>query len=549
MPSSEPKPSFNLIDTPWIKVLTTESLAEEVSVRELFRNAHLYQCFNGEMPTQNFALLRFLLVFLYRSLQETLTDDPVEDWEALWEAEELPVETIEAYLDAWKENFDLFDADKPFLQVSDLTISKDEWHSLERIVPDSNDQGSLFSRRDPNLPITAAEAARWLLTCHAYDSAGIKTHAVGDPRGKNGKIYAGDGRGIGWCGWLGGITIVGKTIKETLLLNFLPEYATADDAPYWETSKLSVGERAGSEVIPTGPVSLLVWPSRRVRLQQTDDGNVSAVRLTYGDPLDHRSQYGTELMTRWRYSAPQSKAAKADIYMPEQLDGSRALWRGITSLLPDGNIEMVKGQSGKVAAKIPSTSTQWIQRMVNEGILPEDYFLTLSVVSVVYGPQQSVVDFTVHDELTFRSTLTSKTQTDLRAHIRIAVLRAEAAGVAYGNFRGNLAKSSGSGLEGDRDRAFKEYYSQIDPLFRAWISSLDSNSNPEQSLQEWTETTRNLVHNLGANALKGVSDAAWIGREIKDQFFDAGLSEKWFRQAVAKCLPSPQQSPSITSEE
>ena len=53
--------SFNLLDEPWISVMSMDGQQLDVSLKEVFSHAQEYQCLAGEMETQNFAVLRFLL--------------------------------------------------------------------------------------------------------------------------------------------------------------------------------------------------------------------------------------------------------------------------------------------------------------------------------------------------------------------------------------------------------------------------------------------------------------------------------------------------------
>ena len=56
---------FNLLDEPWIKVIDGDCRIHEVSLTGLFEHAHDYQDLCGELPTQDFAMLRLLLAVLH----------------------------------------------------------------------------------------------------------------------------------------------------------------------------------------------------------------------------------------------------------------------------------------------------------------------------------------------------------------------------------------------------------------------------------------------------------------------------------------------------
>ncbi|MBF1269036.1 MAG: type I-E CRISPR-associated protein Cse1/CasA, partial [Oribacterium parvum] len=55
---------FNLLEENWIRVLE-EGEMKEVSLITIFENAEKYRCLAGEMATQDFAMLRFLLAVLH----------------------------------------------------------------------------------------------------------------------------------------------------------------------------------------------------------------------------------------------------------------------------------------------------------------------------------------------------------------------------------------------------------------------------------------------------------------------------------------------------
>lgn len=87
---------FNLLDEPWIRVMTEDCAVVECSLMQVLLNSHRYQRLAGELPTQDVALLRLLLAILqtvfYRVDPEG-EDEPIEDraaairrWQALWNA-------------------------------------------------------------------------------------------------------------------------------------------------------------------------------------------------------------------------------------------------------------------------------------------------------------------------------------------------------------------------------------------------------------------------------------------------------------------------------
>ena len=56
---------YNLLDEPWIMVMTEDGENKKVSLQEVFRHAHTYRSLAGDMATQDFAVMRVLLAVLH----------------------------------------------------------------------------------------------------------------------------------------------------------------------------------------------------------------------------------------------------------------------------------------------------------------------------------------------------------------------------------------------------------------------------------------------------------------------------------------------------
>ena len=99
---------FNLLDERWIRVIDRNCKVVEVSLMEVFRDAHLYQDLCGELSTQDFAVMRVLLAILHTvfaryDINGNISrlhdpDDALDRWEELWTKKKFPEEVIAAYL-------------------------------------------------------------------------------------------------------------------------------------------------------------------------------------------------------------------------------------------------------------------------------------------------------------------------------------------------------------------------------------------------------------------------------------------------------------------
>lgn len=228
-------------------MLGEDGLEEELSLREVFAQAEGLRCVVGDLPTQDFALVRLLLAILHDAL-----DGPAdaEDWRQLWEDKD-SFGPVASYLDKHRGSFDLLHPSAPFFQAAGLRAVSGEVSSLDRVVADVPNGDRFFTMRAAGASrLGFAEAARWLVHVHAFDSSGIKTGAEGDPRVKGGRGYP---QGVAWAGNLGGVLVEGSTLRETLLLNLVAADTgnlriASQDRPAWRGARLGPAETGELEL-------------------------------------------------------------------------------------------------------------------------------------------------------------------------------------------------------------------------------------------------------------------------------------------------------------
>lgn len=526
--------SFNLIDEPWILVRTLEGNVENVSLRAALQRSAQFDRLAGELPTQDFAVLRILLAVLYRALLSQELDDPEEEWLAWWQAESLPMAAIDTYLDTWHDSFNLFDSVHPWFQASGLRTSKDETKPVSLLVPDSPEMSFFAMRRDVD-SLTPAESARWLVHSQAYDFSGIKSGAADDPRVKGGKGYP---IGPGFAGWLGGITVTGANLRETLLLNLVASFDVSDDLPIWEQPPLTGAPRDSASA--TGPVSLFTWPQRRIKLFRNDAGNVDRVLIANGDPVDYRFQLKSEPMTGWRFSKPQTAKTGETVYMPRAFSSDAAIWRGLNALLP----VTVENQIDDFR---PAKVIDWVQTLAQNGYLPKDRLMTISTVSMVYGTQQASWEEIVSDELSFDVRLAASTTSTAKNAALDAVDRTVRGVHALRRFAENVQVAAGrsDAMSDAGERAF----AVLDQPFRAWLRNFSPDEDVVKQLQQWTDTARNILLKLAENIAKQASPKAFVGRSVSlgsgEFVMDLGKAQALFQASLYKELP-PLHETSVT---
>ncbi|SDK37782.1 type I-E CRISPR-associated protein Cse1/CasA [Streptomyces indicus] len=539
--------SYDLTVRPWIPVQCTDGTEGVLSLLDVFVQARKVRRIVGDLPTQEFALLRLLLAVLHDALDGR--PDDTDDWAELWESAE-PFDAVPAYLEQHRDRFDLLHPVAPFFQVAELRTGKNEVFALDRIVADVPNGDPFFSMRRPGADrLGFAEAARWVVHAHAYDTSGIKTGAVGDPDAKAGKAYP---KGPAWAGNLGGIAAEGRSLRETLLLNLIAPgsglvHAAKDDAPAWRRPPCAPGENRdpGFASRPSGVRDLYTWQSRRIRLHYDADG-VHGVLLSYGDGLVQRNRQKYEPMSAWRRSEPQEKKLReVPVYLPREHKPERAAWRGMQSLVaPVGQGE--KTGRNEPAGFLRPALADWLGLLVDEGHIEPAARLRLRTYGVVYGTQQSVIDEITADGVDLSVALLGEQDRLMGQTAVDAVGDADAAVRVLADLAGDLAHAAGAETDRAKKTAGDLGYAALDGPYRIWVSGLAPGVDRHEHREIWQESVFSTVWGLGRRLLDEAGEAAFAGRQFKTSkgtvILDSALADLWFRSRLRRALPAAQSS-------
>lgn len=553
---SEAPKSFNLLEQPWIDVLQSDGTSAMVSVKELLANAQHYQRLASSLETVNFAVLRVLLAVLYRSWDASTHRNEMRaarHWQQKWEAPSVYDEEVQAYLEEFRDHFDLRHPERPFLQVADLHTSRNEWKSLNILIPDAGEVGDLFTMRTDIESLTPAAAAKYLIHANAYDYSGIKSGAVGDERVKGGRGYP---LGIGWAGWLGGTTLEGHNLRETLLLNYIPyrEQAGSDeDVPVWEleeplTPAPREGFEANEENIASGRVELLTWPQRRLRLHWEGD-LVTGVLITNGDALGYTVQDETETMTPWRFSDPQTTKAREARYMPASMQPGRMVWRSLPNLLPNSDSAKAKSKyaPGVPLAK-PAATVSWIGYLSAQGHLDPSYPVRMRMTSMIYGAKSSSYADILSDSLQVSALLLSDDGEVLRSIARMSIRRTEEVDYALRQFNSNVTFAVSGDTAKDSDEVQTAFYFNLDLPFRKWLSELAGSSNPDDLLADWNHQLRSAAIEQAEQILAKQPPGVWSGRVQDSTRITGPVAMNRLRGALYKSLGPTNTEKEIENE-
>lgn len=519
---------FNLVDEPWLPVKYRDGTAGELSLREVFHRAPSIRCLVGDIPQQEVPMLRLCEAVVYRlytcaCLADLTHEEMLDEWEEHWKRGSFDSRVIDSYLDKFYGRFDLF-GEMPFLQVPGLAYQSDgkPYDSIAEILADVPKPGKfLFSMRAKGSleGISCAEAARWLLFFLAYDVAGIKTPVVGNLRASKGKVYAPKGLpGVGWLGSIGSVFVEGRSLFETLMLNWVmydnvsyggDVFRLQDDLPPWERSASSADSAA---VSPSGPVSLFTLQSRRLRLVPDPSGSsVIGIVSCYGDIVRPTEARGRETMTAWRESTKQQKALGLPFVplMPQVHDCSRALWRGLGPLLARGT------KAGK--RDLRPAVIRWNEELREEGVEGLPKTLCVHAQGVEYGSQSSVVTNAYDDSLDLGDAMLRRDSVATNCAIETVDLIDKAVFQLACLVR-NLESSAGGKRDAYTvnrvsDDVKERAYLSLDELARNSLRSFTADQGPGPYCQQWRDAAKAILLRLGNDYVVQSGTSRFIRRE------------------------------------
>jgi CRISPR system Cascade subunit CasA len=519
--------SFNLIDEPWLPCLDRRGQQVTCSLRTVLRRAHELRDLVVDTPTQYPPIIRLLLSILHRAAAGPVTE---EMWTQLWNEGRFP-DVLDEYLDRVAERFDLFHPAMPFMQVAGLTAQNGETKTVAQLIPylASGNNVPLFSAaRDDQPPaLTPAEAARWLLHAHAWDTAAIKTGATGDPKARGGKTT---GNPPGYLGELGVVVPVGKTLFETLELNLVRGGYGDEDLPPWERDP---DGPEWTERPPRGRVDLYTWQSRRIRLipELTADGvRVRRCVVTAGDRVVLHLVDQIETHSAFRRSENKEKQLKlARVYLPHVHDPAKKLWRGLGAILAD-----TRADDGRMR---PLVLTQLGEPLWLD--LLREAPVRLRGVGISYGNQRAVVDEVYDDEIPLPVLLLAEQGREWYDAVLRGVALVEEAARAVGRLAANLARAAGSRDQagGYDQRARERFYATLDLPFRRWLEHLRRpDGSPEELLSSWADQVKRYADELADDLLRAAPPVAVAGRPDPQgkngEWLSSAIAEKYYRHAV-----------------
>lgn len=519
--------AFDLLDEPWIRVMTHDRQIRELSLTQALLQSHEYRRLAGELPTQDVAILRLLLAVLHTVFYRVDldgADDPIEErgqalarWRALRQAGRLPEGPIHAYLEHWHDRFWLFHPERPFYQVPGADVGTlYKAQKLNGELSESSNKPRLFPVRAGAAKerLTYAEAARWLVTMMGFDDVSTKVET---------------GTGIGWLGQHIDLYAVGDNLFETLLLNlvFLKDGNTLweeKNVPAWEKDPAKTAKKKVIAV-PGDQAGLLTLQSRRTILVRDGD-MVIGCHTTGGDYFgeDGAAAASNEQMTQWIIDPK----AKKDVprFIPKSPCADRAMWRDFETIVDKRQRQV----------PIPGVMA-WLQRLREKGLLP-NRTIRLSAVGIVYGSKNCSTADIVSDHLDFHAALLNEAgalwnELVSRKIDEIDKAAEQVALLAEHLFRAGGGQPGSPAQDARKRQAKQDFYAAVDIEFRHWLSLIDPEEGDDEDLRaekdaQWRKTACRIALQQGRGMVDRAGTPAFVGRWVKKEGKKAKKDEKEF---------------------
>lgn len=511
-----PEIEFNLLDEPWIRVMTEDCKVQECTLPQVLLESHHYLRLAGELPTQDVAILRLLLAVLHTVFYRMDTDgeeDPIEDptqairrWQELWKAGRFPQAPIQTYLQQWKDRFWLFHPDHPFYQVPSASAGTTYTAAkLNGELSESNNKVRLFSVRagqDKNR-LSYAEAARWLVTLIGFDDSSTKVET---------------GTGAGWLGQHINLYAMGNNLFETLMLNLVllrnGTEVWGENKPSWEENKPKTAKKR-EIAVPDNQAELLTLQSRRVFLYR-ESNKVVKYSTTGGDFFGEDGSVNafSEQMTQW--VAKKVGRNKAPQAIPKIPNPDKQMWRDFETVVSQDTIQ-------------PGIA-RWIVCLYQKRILKSTSIRFCSV-GVTYDSKKSSIADIVGDHLDFHISLLEEAGKVWDQLILDKIAQTEEAarylsGLAEALYKASGGQPDSSTQAARREQASQMYYAAVDLPFRRWLASIDPERGDGEALRaekdaQWCTQAYRIALEQGKKMVQNAGEAAFAGRWEKDKFYSS----------------------------
>ena len=251
------RPSFNVLNDPWIPVVAQDGERSLLGIRETLRRASELKEISVVSPLEEFSVYRFLSVFLLDALRPKRGPTIKK----LLRQGFFDMEQIEAYISLCEEegvSFDLFDEQRPFMQAAYVKEWDKEPESVGRLdfaQPNGNNHTHFVHSSKEKYKLSFAEALPKILVANLFAVNGGRGYQPGinSVKGKNPYL----------------IMINGENLFQTLCFLLLPvsehDYG---NAVYGEW--MTVPESAHRDIPDLSFFRMMIYPVRSILLKVSE---------------------------------------------------------------------------------------------------------------------------------------------------------------------------------------------------------------------------------------------------------------------------------------
>ncbi len=456
--------TFSLIDQPWIPVVNQNWQRQDISLTELFTTWETLKEIQADNPPTTLAIYRFLLAILHRAYQGPKN---VDHWE---EIQQDNGKKAIAYLNKWRDRFDLFHPDYPFMQ--DRALTEDKAVPIYAIHTMSTSKVFSHEHEWSGYRVSPPEAARLMVRLQSVDITSLRAFYPPQSAGNRSAVNTPTINNAN-------VLVVGATLKNTLLLNLMqyfpegeiPSVISGEDLPTWETSY--AGKPAKS--IPNGYIHYLTYPWRRLNLVPNDDG-MSQLAITMGNSLPDKIS-----PQQWECGI----AFHED--KPVRFSPARQLWRDAHSFL----------QSAE--KKHRPRIIDWLATLRAEGLVEDVVCLQ------VFGMCADKAKPLVCSVAKFSAPTVYITDKQLGASLKTAIAIAEDHRDVFKSFRGSPYHALAEALNNNEAGSFaasldgeSRYWATLDRAFTELLQALPLDKTVDgngitygnNQLPAWTQTVQ-----------------------------------------------------------
>jgi hypothetical protein len=521
---------FNLIDEPWISVLTDyKGTTKLVGLKTLFENASEYIALAGDMATQDFAVMRVILAILhtvfsrydaqgnaYEEVQlndrmqqiekvdledkEDYEDALMKTWKDLWATDEFP-EIVVKYLETWHDRFYLLDERYPFFQVTKQEVAGEKLSqskpseisgkNMNRLISESSNKTALFSPKSGSGNnkelLSYDEVARWLITFQAY--TGLMDKVIyGKEKYKASK---------GWLFDLGGIYLSGKNLYQTLLLNLKlvdtsnSYYNINIQNPCWENAPAKSLQKALRHTCLDNLAELYTIWSRAIYIEKYSSAEAFIMQVVKIPEITHENNF-LEPMSLWKYNY---SGENKDKFTPRKHRFNESIWRSF------GLITQTRDNGGKDSKRKPGI-IEWLNS-IDESI--KNQRIRINAVSMEDDGNSTswVPTNEIEDRLDIGEYIVNDLQDNGWAvRINGIVDRTRyAIEIIYRSFIEDIATIRNIKPKDFTSHSIESMYFEIDKPFRDWLTGIDYGDDKDEKERMWNEELRELIQKQAKNIL------------------------------------------------